>query len=313
MALKMKSFQAWKSHASKLDTEYQSLEWNQTVMRFFFYFWSLVIYVFSFGQRASNISVEKSLKKVESQQSTVIIPANASTAQTQLSPVVVSDSNSSFFLSLSMSISKLFSFQSQPYDPNRKQLVLDLDETLISSSHKHSTKHDISVRVYIGGVPATFFVRKRPGVDAFLEAASQWFELVVFTASLAPYANAVIDQLDPQRRITRRYYRQSCTNKSGAYVKDLQIVCKDLSKVVIIDNSPAAYSCNKENAIPIEDYFGNNQQDQSLTNLLPLLEDLKNFDDLREGLRTHEVLTKNSKEIEQSIKKAAVKASTSNY
>jgi len=187
--------------------------------------------------------------------------------------------------------------------------VLDLDETLISSSQKHSLKHDMSVRVNFSGVPATFFVRKRPHVDLFLEKVSQWFELVIFTASLAPYANAVIDKLDPKRRITRRYFRPSCTNKSGSYVKDLQVVCKDLTKVVIIDNSPVAYSCNKENAIPIEDWFGNNYQDQALLNLLPLLEELKDSEDLRVYLKTNQVLQKHSKQNDKRV----AKASSSNF
>jgi len=170
---------------------------------------------------------------------------------------------------------------------NRKKLVLDLDETLISSSHKHSPKHDISINILISGMPTTFFVRKRPHVDEFLEIASQWFELVIFTASLSTYANAVIDKLDPKRRIKRRFYRQSCINKSGGYVKDLQVVCKDLSKVVIIDNSPVAYSINKENAIPIEDYVGMNHQDKALLQLIPLLEELRHSEDVRHVLKTY--------------------------
>jgi len=253
--------------------------------------WSIICVVVTLGGSRSS-PCEKSLQKIESQTP---------------SPSIVSSSTSSVQLTLSKDSSvnnvhpllkiPSFSFFSwKIYDQftskssKKIKLVLDLDETLISSSQKHSSKHDISIRVNIGGVPSTFFVRKRPHVDAFLEATSEWFELVVFTASLSPYANAVIDQLDPKRRITRRYFRQSCTNKSGSYVKDLQVVCKDLSKVMIIDNSPVAYSCNKENAIPIDDWFGNNEHDQCLVNLLPLLEKLKDSNDVRDCLKSNQVL-----------------------
>jgi len=167
---------------------------------------------------------------------------------------------------------------------HKKKLVLDLDETLISSSQKHCFKHDIAVQVYISGFPSTFFVRKRPHVDLFLETVHQWFELVIFTASLSPYANAVIDQLDPKRRINRRYYRQSCVNKAGSYLKNLHTVSKDLSKIVIVDNSPIAFSLNKENGIAIPDYFGTNQQDESLLHLIPLLERVRDADDVRHAL-----------------------------
>jgi len=168
---------------------------------------------------------------------------------------------------------------------NKKKLVLDLDETLISSSLRHSVSHDIAVKVTISGVSSSFYIRKRPHVDHFLETVSQWYELIVFTASLGPYANAVIDQLDPRRLISRRYFRQSCKNKSGCYVKDLNTVCRDLSKVIIIDNSPIAYSLNKENAIPIEDYVGSNPKDSALLNLIPFLDELRHSADVRDVLK----------------------------
>lgn len=170
---------------------------------------------------------------------------------------------------------------------HKKKLVLDLDETLISSSQKHCFKHDISVQVTIGGTPATFFVRKRPHVDLFLETVAQWFEVVIFTASLSVYANAVIDKLDLKRVINRRYYRQSCTNKGGLYIKDLNTVCKDLSRVVIVDNSPIAFSFNKENGIAIPDYFGTNPEDESLLHLLPLLEQVRDAEDVRFPLKSY--------------------------
>lgn len=191
---------------------------------------------------------------------------------------------------------------------NKKKLVLDLDETLISSSQKHASKHDMAVEIFLNGEPATFYIRKRPHVDHFLETASQWYELVIFTASLSSYANAVIDELDPHRRINRRYYRQSCNNRIGTgYVKDLSIVCKDMSMVAIIDNSPVAYSINRENAIPIEDYIGHNHTDQALLNLLPLLAQMRDAPDVRHVLkgiprgigsaRPMEYLSKRSNEI----------------
>jgi len=225
---------------------------------------------------------------------------------------VVRPAGASIMSFMNVSINRLLSsLHFQQFDPLRKQLVLDLDETLISSSQKHANKHDFSVRVYFGGIPATFYVRKRPHVEQFLETVSQWFEVIVFTASLSPYANAVIDKIDPKRRISRRLYRQSCTNKSGSYVKNLQLIRPDLSKVAIVDNSPTAYSCNKENGIPIDDWYGNNAHDGALINLLPLLEELKNYDDVRECLAKNQVLQKNHKAMEHLNKKSH-KASISN-
>ena len=71
---------------------------------------------------------------------------------------------------------------------------------------------------------------------------SQWFELVVFTASMEIYGQAVADKLDSnQGMLNRRYYRQHCTLDFGSYTKDLSAICPDLASVFILDNSPGAY------------------------------------------------------------------------
>lgn len=56
------------------------------------------------------------------------------------------------------------------------------------------------------------------------------------------YADPVIDWLEVERKyFTGRYYRQHCTLRNGAYIKDLAQVEPDLSKVMILDNSPLSY------------------------------------------------------------------------
>ncbi|KAG8428881.1 hypothetical protein GDO86_019038, partial [Hymenochirus boettgeri] len=132
----------------------------------------------------------------------------------------------------------------------RKVLVLDLDETLIHSHHdgvlrptvRPGTPPDFILKVVIDKHPVRFFVHKRPHVDFFLEVVSQWYELVVFTASMEIYGSAVADKLDNNRGVLRRrFYRQHCTLELGSYIKDLSVVHSDLSSVVILDNSPGAY------------------------------------------------------------------------
>lgn len=66
---------------------------------------------------------------------------------------------------------------------------------------------------------------------SFLQV-SQWYDLVVFTASMEIYGAAVADKLDNGRNILRRrYYRQHCTPDFGSYTKDLTAICNDLNRV----------------------------------------------------------------------------------
>lgn len=137
----------------------------------------------------------------------------------------------------------------------QKTLVIDLDETLIHSLAKggrmssgHMVEVKLNVTVGYGGAtlgpqhPILYYVHKRPHCDDFLRKVCRWYNLVVFTASVQEYADPVIDWLEQERKyFSGRYYRQHCTFRNGAYIKDLSSIEPDLSKVIILDNSPLSY------------------------------------------------------------------------
>lgn len=137
----------------------------------------------------------------------------------------------------------------------QKTLVIDLDETLIHSLAKggrmssgHMVEVKLNTTVGLGGAtlgpqhPILYYVHKRPHCDEFLRKVCKWYNLVVFTASVQEYADPVIDWLEQERKyFSGRYYRQHCTFRNGAYIKDLSSVEPDLSKVMILDNSPLSY------------------------------------------------------------------------
>jgi len=171
-------------------------------------------------------------------------------------------------------------------------MVLDLDETLIHSHHdgivrpmvKPGTPPDFILRVTIDRHPVRFFDHKRPHVDYFLSIICQWFDLVVYTASMEIYGAAVADKLDMGRNLlTRRYFRQHCTFDLGGYSKDLSSICPDLSSIFILDNSPGAYRQFPDNAIPIKSWFSD-PSDTALLNLLPFLDCLRFTSDVRSVL-----------------------------
>ncbi|KAF9973571.1 Nuclear envelope morphology protein 1 [Actinomortierella ambigua] len=174
------------------------------------------------------------------------------------------------------------------HGPKKKTLVLDLDETLIHSTSRGSRSPGFMVEVLVDHHACLYYVYKRPHVDYFLKKVSEWYKLVIFTASMAEYADPVIDWLDQNRTLfARRYFRQACQFKNGSYLKDLTIIEPDLSSVCLLDNSPLSYSLNKENGIPIDSWF-NDPKDEALLDLLPFLDALRFTDDVRSilSLRT---------------------------
>ncbi|KAH3745220.1 Carboxy-terminal domain RNA polymerase II polypeptide A smallphosphatase 1 [Pelomyxa schiedti] len=133
----------------------------------------------------------------------------------------------------------------------RKTLVLDLDETLIRTSYDPIPNPDFVVKVE--GQKA--YVKKRPGVDRFLNSLKDKYELVLFTASAGEYAEPVLNFLDVNRVFSARLFREACTFVGGAYVKDLSRLGRDLSQVMIIDNLPISYSLQPENGLPIASFL----------------------------------------------------------
>jgi hypothetical protein len=89
-------------------------------------------------------------------------------------------------------------------------LALDLDETLIHYSE----------------MKEAYYVR--PGVTEFLKELSEYYQLVLFTASVRKYADWIVDQIDPNGYISHRLYRRHTVFKDAMYIKDLTMLGRDL-------------------------------------------------------------------------------------
>ncbi|PWN47100.1 NLI interacting factor [Violaceomyces palustris] len=140
------------------------------------------------------------------------------------------------------------------------------------------------VEVVLDGRSVIYHVYKRPYVDYFLRKVASWYQVVIFTASVQEYADPVIDWLDQGRGlISGRLFREACTYKNGSYLKNLEVVDSDLGKVCLIDNSPASYSFNQANGIPIEGWT-HDPNDEALLDLLPMLDSLRFASDVRHVL-----------------------------
>ncbi|KNB44622.1 hypothetical protein JH06_1526 [Blastocystis sp. subtype 4] len=159
----------------------------------------------------------------------------------------------------------------RPCDKGKKTLVLDLDETLVHSSFSPPPCCDTVIPLQLNDTVSNIYVCVRPGVQEFLHSLSYMYEIVVFTASSKSYANSVLDFIDPHCCIAYRLFRENCRLFNGVLVKDLSILGRDLSKVVLVDNLRDSYILQPANGICCESFFGN-KSDEELMHLLPFLQ-----------------------------------------
>ena len=81
-----------------------------------------------------------------------------------------------------------------------------------------------------------------------------------------------------------RLYRESCLAVEGNFLKDLTVLDRDLSKTVLVDNSPHAFGYQIDNGIPIESWF-DDPTDTELLKLERFMRSLQGKDDVRDVVR----------------------------
>ena len=150
-----------------------------------------------------------------------------------------------------------------------KFLVIDLDETLIHTEiSQNSTKINI-----------------RPFAKDFIFSLSKFYNIFLFTASFKEYAIPIIKKIDSKNLIKKFFFREFCTKiNDDVYIKDLSKLNVNLKDVVIIDNNINSFYFQKENGIPIKNFY-DDENDVELIKLIPILKNLAGFFDLRTEIK----------------------------
>ncbi|XP_047044642.1 mitochondrial import inner membrane translocase subunit TIM50-like [Lolium rigidum] len=135
-------------------------------------------------------------------------------------------------------------------------LVLDLNETLVYSDWQRDRGWK------------TF---KRPGVDAFVQYMSQFYEVVVYSDQTSMYVDPVIERLDPKGYIMYRLSRPATKYQDGKHYRDLSKLNRKPEHVLYI-SAHALESCLQlENCVSIKPWKLETD-DTQLLDLIPFLE-----------------------------------------
>ena len=164
-----------------------------------------------------------------------------------------------------------------------KLLVLDLDETLIHATFDELTI-PFSFRI------AEYFVYKRPGLKKFLQDVSNHYAVGVWSSASDHYVQEIVRQILPDNlEMVVTWGRSKCTTRRDPvydttnYEKRLDKLKSkgfSLDKILLVDDSPSKARSNYGNAIYVNAFTGD-PNDQELLFLFEYLLTLKDAPNVR--------------------------------
>ena len=148
-------------------------------------------------------------------------------------------------------------------------LILSLDKTL---SYKNNKTNDIILR---------------NGLFSFLSTIKPFFELILFSIDSKDFSEPIINMIENDKKyFDYKFYKDHCVLYKNNLIKDVTLIGRDLSKIIIVDNNETCFELNKENGIKISSFYGDNN-DNKLFELKNILKEIyfKNYNDVRLALK----------------------------
>jgi len=139
----------------------------------------------------------------------------------------------------------------------------------VHSSFEEINDPDIILSVNFEGKQSKIYVKIRPGAIDFLRKICKYYEVAIFTASVANYADPLVDKLDFSKYGFYKLFREHWTY-NGNYTKDLSKLGREMKDWIIVDNLSKSYWLQPDNGLPILSWY-DDQNDMELDKLYQLL------------------------------------------
>ena len=130
----------------------------------------------------------------------------------------------------------------------------------------------------------------RNGLFSFLSMLKPYYEIISFSCEPNEITDGIIREIESQK-IYFDYHltREHSILYDNSLVKDISLIGRDPSKIIIIDDDENCFQLNNENGIKISEFNGNNDSDNSLFELKKILILIykKNYDDVRVAIKEY--------------------------
>ena len=128
----------------------------------------------------------------------------------------------------------------------------------------------------------------RNGLFSFLSMLKPYYEIISFSCEPNEITESIIREIESQKI----YFDYNLTREhsilyENTLVKDISLIGRDPSKIIIVDDDENCFQLNNENGIKISEFNGINDIDNSLFELKKILILIyrKNYDDVRVAIK----------------------------
>ena len=153
-------------------------------------------------------------------------------------------------------------------------LIFDLNETLIHNMNLPFGDY--------------FFVR--PGFFDLMKKVHKIYEIIIFTEEKKNYVDNIKNKIDYKNYVDYILYKKHLIYEENKPIKKLELIGRDLNKIIYVDNSEISAKYNKKNLYKISSWYNNIFDDE----LIKLKEKLINIakcekyaQDITKGLNTN--------------------------
>jgi len=177
---------------------------------------------------------------------------------------------------------------------DQKVLILDLDETLIHCTEKPN-ENSVIVKMPSKGGEATFYIKKRPGLEKFLSQMSKHYVLILFSVATKTYISSILKVLNIEDHFSLILDRTFCKSSGiNTYSKDISILGLSPKSVIFIDDSIENAKMQPQNTLIIQQFIGD-ENDRELSIISKYLIRTAETEDLRTVVESLSLYLQNNK------------------
>jgi TFIIF-interacting CTD phosphatase-like protein len=131
-------------------------------------------------------------------------------------------------------------------------------------------------------------IKLRNGLFSFLSMIKPYYELISFSCEPREVTDPILKEIESEKKyFDYKLNREHAFLYDNCLIKDISLIGRDISKIIVIDDDENSFKLNKENGIKITPFNSDTKSDNVLFELKKILILIykKNYDDVRIGLK----------------------------